>query len=99
MVSISEDGKETDIPSSFSTVPIFSEPDNSSVPVVPDDTSETVSPEKCDVSEDGSVTTADIISLVKMINGVIQKTDSADINNDGSVDVKDLLILINIMKE
>jgi len=65
----------------------------------PGDPSESVSPEKCDINEDGSVTTADIITLIKMITEGSAENGSADINGDGNVDSADAVELIKILKK
>jgi len=52
--------------------------------------------EYCDINEDGSVTTIDLILLVKMIIGTESITSVADIDGDGKVDSKDFIKLKNV---
>lgn len=66
---------------------------------VPPSEETTVSPEKCDVSEDGVVSTADIIALARMITGLEKVTSAADVNGDCKVDSADLLAVISILKK
>ncbi|WP_044974355.1 dockerin type I repeat-containing protein [Ruminococcus sp. HUN007] len=52
--------------------------------------------EYCDVNEDGSVTTSDLISLAKMIIGTEATNSVADIDCDGKVDSIDFIKLRNV---
>lgn len=52
----------------------------------------------CDVDDDGSVSTADIITLARIIAGLDEAVPGADVNGDGVVNVNDLAELVKVFK-
>ena len=50
-----------------------------------------------DVNGDGSVDVLDVTSLINMILGMIEKTESGNVNADANIDVLDVTALINII--
>ena len=51
--------------------------------------------EAADLTSDGSITSLDLITLIKILIGVIPESEcpGADINRDGAVDTEDLVAM------
>lgn len=53
-----------------------------------------------DVNGDGSITTADIVTMVNFLSGTTPPTfcfDNADLNGDGVISVADIVMLVNLL--